>query len=73
MAFSCLGSLSYVELSMAKKEDSLLDYDLIKKLAKKDPKKAERYQAALIETGTHQERLNALRTKIQKELKQVGR
>jgi eukaryotic-like serine/threonine-protein kinase len=47
-------------------------YALIKRLAKQDPKKAERYQAALIETGAHQERLNSLRTKIQNELERIG-
>jgi len=35
MAFSCLGSSSYVELDMAKAEDSLMTVDLIKNLAEK--------------------------------------
>lgn len=33
MAFSCLGSNSYVELDMAKPEDSLMENDLIKEIA----------------------------------------
>ena len=35
MAFSCLGSSSYVELDMAKPEDSLMENPLIKNLAGK--------------------------------------
>lgn len=35
MSFSCLGSASYVEIDMAKAEDSLMNYDLIKTLAGK--------------------------------------
>ena len=33
MAFSCLASSSYVELNMAKPEDSLMDNGLIKQIA----------------------------------------
>ena len=35
MAFSCLGSASYVELNMAKAEDSLMENEVIKGLAAK--------------------------------------
>ena len=35
MAFSCLGSSSYVEIDMAKPEDSLMNYDIIKTLGEK--------------------------------------
>lgn len=35
MAFSCLGSASYVELDMAKPEDSLMQHELITGLAGK--------------------------------------
>ena len=38
MAFSCLGSSSYVEIDMAKPEDSLMNYDLIKAIAEKHKK-----------------------------------
>merc|ERR1711920_651421 len=38
MAFSCLGSASYVEIDMAKAEESLMNYDAIKTIAGKHNK-----------------------------------
>lgn len=40
MAFSCLGSTSYVEIGGAKPEDSLMEYELIKQVAAKHNKTA---------------------------------